>query len=114
MSEDQVTKAQPLFDRFLTEAGLNNAEAGRQLGASAAIVLWWRRGDKRPADFYRAKIERWTRRWSRGPILAHWWRTDDEADDIAAIRPYPVERGGPRRPRVASPATRSDAERRVA
>lgn len=114
MIEGQATKAQGLFDRFLRDAGISNAEAGRRLGASAPTILSWRRGDKRPEDFYRAKIERWTRDWERGPILSVMWRTADESNDIRAVRPFrPVRAsGGPRRPRVASPA--GDSERQVA
>lgn len=113
MSEGPATKARGLFDEFLKEHDICNAEAGRQLDVSAPTILHWRRGDKRPEDFQRAKIERWTEGWSKGPILSQWWRTKQEARALSGIRPCQAIDGGPRRPRVASPASEA-GEKQVA
>lgn len=84
MAEHPITETegQRLFDAFLRDNGITLAVAAEALGVSEPAVLGWRKGEKRPVDFQRAKIEAWT------GIPSPSWRTPEEAEDIEAVQPF--------------------------
>lgn len=73
----------PLFRKFLTDAGLTQAEAAKRLGVSAPTMHDWLTGAKRPTAVWRDAIER----LSSGSVPASSWVTPEERTRVARVRP---------------------------
>jgi hypothetical protein len=73
-----------LLRGFLDRHGLSQGDAAEALGVSDPTVHDWLKGAKRPRSHHRDAVATWT----SGEVPAVAWVLDEEAEKLAAVRPF--------------------------